>query len=116
MNHPLIILTLLALVLVACTIRIEPLGYKKPAPVKQRHHRHGIHRSAAAEGATYVSPAWLNEYHQLQEEHGGYTIPDDAGIQVNSQGKIKVPKSVVKHFHDLSRYPVKSSKQTTTPE
>jgi hypothetical protein len=61
---------------------------------------------------SYVSPQWLTEYHNLEQSHGDYTIPDDTRIQVESTGKIKVPHSVVKHFNDLSQAPAKSEEPT----
>jgi hypothetical protein len=108
MTYTIIVLLLCVLGLTACTIKIEPLAKPKPVVV----HRHGkkhhtAHRRAAAEGAAYVTPQWLNEYHSLEADHGGYVIPDDSRIQVQNDGKIKVPHTVVKHFNDLSRAPVR---------
>ena len=50
----------------------------------------------------YVSPGWLTEYHQMEAEQGGYSIADDAKIQ-HEGDKVKVPRTVLKHFHDLSK-------------
>ena len=52
----------------ACTIQIEPLGYKPPVR-KVAHKKHSTkHRRAASEDTMYVSPAWLTEYHQMEAE------------------------------------------------
>ena len=45
------------------------------------------------------------EYHRLQATHGDYTVPDDMKIEPLEDGKFRIPKSVLKHFKDLSRTP-----------
>jgi hypothetical protein len=87
--------------LAGCTIRIEPLGYKPPVR-KVTAKKHSTHRKAASEDTMYVSPAWLTEYHEMEAEHGGYSIADDRKIQ-HEGDKVKVPRTVLKHFHDLSK-------------
>lgn len=84
-----------------CTIQITPLGYKPPVRrVVKKHTTH--HRKAASQDTMYVSNAWLQEYHEMEAEHGGYAITDDQKIQ-HEGDKVKVPRTVLKHFHDLSR-------------
>jgi hypothetical protein len=113
MTHTIILLLLaVAVALTAC--EVVPIGTSAKLKKYQsayyrskhkKHRTHGTHRSAATQGMAVVSPEWLGEYRNLEAEHGDYTIPDDHRIQVDQTGKIKVPTSVIKHFHDLSKAP-----------
>lgn len=97
-----IVMALFAHALVGCTIEVRPLGYKPPVR-KVAHTKHSTkHRRAASEDTMYVSPGWLTEYHQMEAEHGGYAISDDQKIQ-HEGDKVKVPRTVLKHFHDMSK-------------
>lgn len=60
------------------------------------------------QGTASVSPQWLDTYRSLEAEHGDYTIPDDHKIQVSSDGKIRVPTTVIRHFNDLSKAPTQA--------
>ena len=100
--------------LTGCTIDVRPWPPTPPKKTVKHTKKKGVHRLAAAEGTLIVSPAWLEEYNNLKAEHGGYDIQDDTKIQVTSDGKIKVPKSVVKHFSDLSKAPARPS-ETNPP-
>jgi hypothetical protein len=101
----LIVISVLFAVLVflalGCTIEVRPLGYKPPVR-KVATKKHTTHRRAASQDTMYVSPAWLQEYHEMEAEHGGYAIADDAKIQHDGD-KVRVPRTVLKHLHDLSK-------------
>lgn len=110
MNHAIIPLLLLALLTVGCEIhpvgtRAKLAALQKRAKYHGRHRTAAHHRNAAAQGMAIVSPEWLGEYHNLEAEHGDYTIPDDHRIRVEQNGAIKVPTTVIKHFNDLSKAP-----------
>ena len=102
----------LLFVLTGC--EIHPLGTQAKLQALQRAQRHGHHTStrhhhkATTLGTASVSPQWLDTYRQLEAEHGDYTIPDDHKIQVSSDGKIKVPTTVIRHFNDLSKAPTQA--------
>jgi hypothetical protein len=100
MNHMLLMLLFVAVGVAACTIDVRPW----PPPRKKvvAHKKHTSHRRAASQDSMYVSPAWLTEYHEMEAEHGGYAIADDQ--QIKHEGdKVRVPRTVLKHFHDLSK-------------
>jgi hypothetical protein len=103
-NAALIVLSAGAALCIGCTIEVRPLGYKPPVKkvATKKHTTH--HRKAASEDTMYVSQAWLHEYHEMEAEHGGYTIADDRKIQQDGD-KVKVPRTVLRHFHDLSKTP-----------
>jgi hypothetical protein len=104
----LIVGTLIALFVVAMSgCEIVPIGttaklkaLQKKARTGRQHHT--SHRRAASQDTMYVSPAWLQEYHEMEAEHGGYSIGDDAKIK-HEGDKVRVPRTVLKHFHDLSK-------------
>lgn len=100
MNHTLLMLLFVAVGVAACTIEVRPLGYKPP--VRKVAKKHTSHRRAASQDSMYVSPGWLSEYHQMEAEQGGYAIADDAKIR-HEGDKVRVPRTVLKHFHDLSK-------------
>jgi hypothetical protein len=108
MHRAMITLLMCAISIVAlgCTIEVRPLGYKPPVKKVVVHKKHSAHRRAAAEDSMYVSPEWLTEYRELEKVHGDYTIADDHKIHVDTDGKVKVPRTVLRHFHDLSKTPV----------
>jgi hypothetical protein len=90
------------IIFLSCTIEVRPLGYKPPVK-KVVHTKHSTkHRKAASEDTMYVSPGWLKEYHEMESEHGGYSISYDHKIQ-NEGDRVKVPRTVLKHFHDMSK-------------
>lgn len=97
-----------------CGCEIHPLGTQAKLQALQRAQYHGRHasthhrRSPTPQGSAYVSPQWLDTYRQLESEHGDYTIPDDHNIHVSSDGRIKVPTTVIRHFNDLSKAPVQA--------
>lgn len=111
MHHATIMLLMCAISVIAlgCTIEVRPLGYKPPVKKVTSKKHHSAHRRAAAEDAMYVSPEWLSEYRQMEAAHGDYTIHDDQKIQVTQDGKVKVPRTVLRHFHDLSKTPTKEN-------
>jgi hypothetical protein len=111
MSHLILMLLFVAVGCAACTIEVRPLGYKPPVR-KVAHAKHSTHhRRAASEDTMYVSPAWLSEYHEMESEHGGYGIADDAKIQHDGD-KVRVPRTVLKHFHDLSKTPPQPKEDT----
>jgi hypothetical protein len=106
MNHTLLMLLTFAVCVALTGCEIVPIGTTAKLKALQRkarssHHK-TTHRKAASEDTMYVSPAWLTEYHEMEAEHGGYSIADDAKIQ-HEGDKVKVPRTVLKHFHDLSK-------------
>lgn len=114
MSHT-IILMLLAVAVALTACEVNPVGtaakLKKlqAAAYRSKHKKHrGVHHAAASQGMAIVSPEWLGEYHNLEAEHGDYTIPDDHRIQVGPKGQIKVPTTVIKHFNDLSKAPTQT--------
>jgi len=92
---------LLPILLVGCTFTVSTPEKHKPAIHGYVHHR--THRTASK--TTVVDAAWMLEYHRLQATHGDYTVPDDMKIEPLEDGKFRIPKSVLKHFKDLSRTP-----------
>lgn len=112
MNHAILFLLLSALGLGLAACEIHPLGTEAKLRRLQaasyrasRHKKHTAHHAATGGAGAYVSPQWLETYRALEAEHGDYTIPDDHRIQVRSDGKIRVPTTVIRHFDDLSKAP-----------
>lgn len=116
MNHTILVLLGCIMCVALCGCEIVPIGTTAKLKALQkkarggRHHATTHHRRAASQDAMYVSPAWLQEYHEMEAERGGYSIADDNKIEVHGD-KVKVPRTVLKHFHDLSTAP----KAETTP-
>jgi hypothetical protein len=112
MTHTIILLLLVvAVAFTAC--EVVPIGttaklkalQKKNYALTRKHKKRGVHHAAAQQGMAIVSPEWLGEYRNLEADHGNYTIPDDHRIQIELNGRIKVPQTVVKHFNDLTNAP-----------
>jgi hypothetical protein len=115
MSHTVIMLLGFAVCVALSGCEIVPIGTTAKLKALQKKSRsgrhHTTHRKAASEDTMYVSPAWLTEYHEMEAEHGGYAIADDAKIK-HEGDKVKVPRTVLKHFHDLSRIPTPPPKES----
>src|SRR6266446_9725009 len=89
-------LLIVAALLWGCTITIAHLKQERKvvqvwkAPTKKRPK------------TVLVDSHWLEEYRDLEEEHGSYTIPEDRAIEAVGD-KFRVPMKVKEHFQDLTR-------------
>ena len=85
-----------------CTIEVRPLGYKPPVR-KVAHKKHSTnHRRAASQDTMYVTPAWFTSITKWKPNTAATPSLMTQKIQHDGD-KVKVPRTVLKHFHDLSR-------------
>ncbi len=86
------------------TVTITPTQKKKPA-LQASHVHHQKHKKQQQSATIVVDSNWMSEYHRLESRHGEYKLPDDGKIETLSNGKFRVPRSLIKHFQDLSQTP-----------
>jgi hypothetical protein len=110
----LLILSLLAVSGCTTTVTVEPL--KAPTPSKRSNRsrpRHAVTYSnklpVTEPKSSLVDSRWIDNYKQMEKEHGYYTVPDDANIK-SEGGKFRVSKLVKEHYQDMLL-----SKPTATP-
>jgi hypothetical protein len=97
------LLLLVGLMFVGCTITVTPIAKK---PTKHRYKKTVAKKPEKTNSWLIVDSDWLAQYRQLEEQHGNYTLSDDAKVEPAGEGKYKVTHAMMDHFRDLSLTPV----------